>query len=124
MPSQWVIYVATAIACEVALHLPFRQTIETMLGTLQRSMRVIVSKRISDHWKETVLPVYSIRLFKASILFLALIAVFLMPFAAGGFLFLGGIKDLVAAMSEWPVIAIMTALACVYLWLRVKFRHG
>ncbi len=40
-------------------HLPFRRAVEDLLGVAQKSLGVLHSKRISDHWKERVLLRYA-----------------------------------------------------------------
>jgi len=43
----------------------------------KKIVRVIKSKKISDHWKEKILPIYSLLIFRASLsMFFALIIVF------------------------------------------------
>ena len=52
---------------ELAIRLPLRAGISTILASSGRSAQVIRSPRISDHWKEKALLGYSARIAKASL---------------------------------------------------------
>jgi len=49
---------------------------------LRKAVRVMASRRISDHWKESVLPRYARSMFASSVLMFASLIVALSPFAA------------------------------------------
>ena len=47
------------VTVEYFRHLPFGRAVEDLLGVAQKSLGVLHSKRISDHWKERVLLRYA-----------------------------------------------------------------
>jgi len=119
-----VICIATLIACEIAIHAPFRSTLGELLNLMQRSYKTIKSSKVSDHWKETILPIYSLRMFKASFLLIYLILLMAAPFALAVFFLDNGNIDLMAELETTQTILLMTGLAILYIWLRIKILHG
>ena len=73
------IVAATVIACEIALRLPLVTSVATMSATAGRALRVMRAPRVSDHWKERILPAYAGRLLKASLLLLASVLGIVLP---------------------------------------------
>lgn len=63
--------------------LPLATRIETVLSTMRKALTVIGSKRISEHWKERVVPAYSAKIFLASLDVALRIALVLLAFVAG-----------------------------------------
>ncbi|GGB97033.1 hypothetical protein GCM10011494_14380 [Novosphingobium endophyticum] len=54
----WVIG-ASCLAAELFSRLPFERTVAGMMKCGSRAGWVFSSRRISDHWKETVMPAYA-----------------------------------------------------------------
>jgi hypothetical protein len=57
----WVIG-ASCLAAELLSRLPFERTVSSMAQCAHLAGHVISSRRISDHWKERVLPAYAGRM--------------------------------------------------------------
>jgi len=57
----------SALAVECILRLPFIPLVKAVIGANRKALRVIGSKRISDHWKEKVMLAYSGETLKASL---------------------------------------------------------
>ena len=55
-----------------------------MMKLVRKAGRVIASDRISDHWKELVLPRYSMSLLASSFLMLGTLLLVFSPFAVAG----------------------------------------
>ena len=76
--QQWLIFpenlqyfVAVIIGIfivELAIHIPLIKTVRSIVSQADKSIKIILSNRISDHWKEIILPVYSFRLLKYSLI--------------------------------------------------------
>ena len=49
----------SVLAVEVLLRIPILPTVSSMHGTALRSLKVVTSKTISDHWKEKAVLAYS-----------------------------------------------------------------
>ncbi len=73
------------IAVEIIIRSRILHQVTTITSTAKRAVSVMASKRISDHWKEKVLPKYSLKIMRASVtmlgIFLAIIAVFFLIFS-------------------------------------------
>jgi hypothetical protein len=74
-----LVALAGVLASEAMLRLPLIATIKGVVKVSQKSMRLLKSKRISDHWKERVLPAYSLRMAKGSVGFFLLLCAGLLP---------------------------------------------
>jgi len=119
-----VICIATLIACEIAIQAPLRSALGELLNLIQRSYKTIKSSKISDHWKETILPIYSLRMFKASFLLICLILLIAAPFALAILFLDAGNIDLMKELESTQTILSMTGLAILYIWLRINILHG
>ena len=57
-----LLVVGAILASEIFMRLPLMDQVTVIVGTARRSAATVRSRRISDHWKETVLPAYSVRM--------------------------------------------------------------
>ena len=73
-------------AVEYFIQLPFGRESSSLLAIARKSLRVLGSKRISDHWKESVLVRYAFEIFKSSLYLTLLIAGLLTCLGVGRFL--------------------------------------
>jgi hypothetical protein len=75
---DWVLVcISTFLAVEVFLRTSLKRNIGELLDYTKRSYATIASKKISDHWKEKVLPRYALRIFvnSSGLLFCLFLAV-------------------------------------------------
>ena len=88
----WLLAAIASIgAVEVILRLPLMRTIGRFRSTLSMVSSVIGSTKISDHWKEKVVPIYALRLLRLTALtaaymllvFVHFIVLFVVAAAAG-----------------------------------------
>ncbi|MBT0667852.1 hypothetical protein HT136_05665 [Novosphingobium profundi] len=54
--------VLCTVVCELFLRLPIAQACTRLTGVGRSASRVLLSRRISDHWKERVMPVLALRM--------------------------------------------------------------
>lgn len=118
------VLLAGVLASEALLRLPLLPVIRRVTATARKSGRVLASKRISDHWKERVLPRYSWIIGAGSVQFLALLMLALAPVAALGLVFPGGIGAWGAALMRPAVIAALCLVSLLYVWVRLRVRRG
>ena len=112
--------IATLVACEVALRLPLGRILTTLSGSAKQAMKVLSSKKISDTWKEKMLPVYAGRIMKASLsLFVCLIAIAL-PVVVIASLVTGSVATGSALLMQPLYLVEMIAIGVVYIWVRAK----
>ncbi|WP_413868926.1 hypothetical protein [Albidovulum sp.] len=121
----WIfVLVAAVLASEAFLRLPLLPVIRRVAETARKSGRVLASKRISDHWKERVLPRYSWIIGRGSVQFFALLMLALAPVAVLGLVFPGGFGAWAAALMRPQVIAALCVISIAYVWLRLRVIRG
>lgn len=113
------VVIAGVLASEAFLRLPLIPTITKVSATARKSSKVLASKRISDHWKETVLPRYSLIIGKGSVLFFLMLCLALLPVAIMGLIYPGGIGAWTHELLRPLVILVLCVVSIGYIMLRV-----
>ncbi len=109
---------ASVLASESVFHLPFERIVSASLSTARKSVAVIQSPRISDHWKARALLRYSAMLLAGTL------ALALMCGAVLGIVALVGLAshlfkhDLFPFLMAWPGLATMTGVSVLYVVVR------
>ena len=117
----WLFVVAAGVlASEAFLRLPLISTIKRVTETARKSSRVLVSKRISDHWKERVLPRYSLVIGTGSVRFFLMLCLALLPVALLGLVYPGGLVAWGEALLRPLVILVLCVVSIGYILLRVR----
>lgn len=99
---------------ELMIRLPVFSTLARFNAVGARALSVIGSRKISDHWKEKVLPRYAFRLFKLTMLIALYLVVAFLPFLLCHAAALAiGAPFFEFAMS-WTGIVFITIVATVY----------
>lgn len=112
-----LVVVVTLAAVWCFLRTPFRRGATDLLKAGSQAFAVMSSRRISDHWKEKVLPRYAGQMFMASgTLFLCLLAL-VVPVAAGELIARLWGADLIGAMSTWQGLGLSLLTASVQMRL-------
>lgn len=103
----WLAVVLVTIAAVVAfLFSGFEAVLANYRDVSRKALRVVRSKRISDCWKERVLPVYAARLLKATLGLAWCLALLLAPVAIAAVLLSLVSVDLVGTMTSWTGLAV------------------
>lgn len=111
-------------ASEALLHLPLMQQVHGLNAASRKSFATIASKRISDHWKERVLPAYSGRMARSSILFFVMLCVALAPVVLVGLIAQGGLPHWLPLLMTPAAIALLCGASLGYIVLRLKVLNG
>ena len=119
-----LVALAAVLASEAMLRLPLVAQARGVIDVSGRSMHVLRSKRISDHWKERVLPAYSARMAKGSVGFLLSLVAALVPVALIGLALPGGLAAWLHELLRLPVILALCAVSVGYIWLRHRLVRG
>ena len=106
---------------EMFLRLHALARIKDLNELLRKVARVIRSTKISDHWKETVLPSYALQLFTLSLLIFAILIA-----SCSGFLILGVVSNFLGGSfvdlsASVLGITVCTVSALAYAALRGMF---
>ncbi len=115
--------IAAIAASELLLRLPLMQQFHGLGRASRKSMSTIASKRISDHWKERVLPTYSVQMARCSILFFVLLCVAIAPVALIGLAASGGFAMWLELLMTPAAIALLCGVSLAYIFIRLKFVH-
>lgn len=110
-----------AICCvlvEVFRRLPLTETTHSMAALAGKSVAVISSRAISDHWKEKVLLAYSVAMLKRTVVLLGFILLLLGIVGAG--ILIGEMLelDVYAFLLSWQGILYSTLIAAAYATVR------
>lgn len=117
----WVfVLLAGILASEAFLRLPLLPVIRRVTATAQKSGRVLRSGRISDHWKEKILPSYAWVIGKGSVQFFVMLMLALAPVAFLGLVFPGGMAAWAAALMRPLVILALCVVSIGYIWIRLR----
>lgn len=111
------------IAVEYFIRMPFLFHVKSLINIVQKSSHMVVSKRISDHWKEIVLLRYSRDLLiHAMIIFLIMVGCFLLVVLSALFVdwFFNYSASIIEYISSSPGIIVMTISAILYVFIRQK----
>lgn len=117
----WLLVIVAAIlASEALLRLPIMAKIKDVSEISQKAMRVLKSGRISDHWKERVLPAYAKRIGIGSVAFFALLCLGLLPVLVAGLIYPAGLAAWADALMRPFVILVLCAVSLGYIWIRLR----
>jgi len=107
-----------AAAISLLRLLPLRPAVLSLRRTLRKSIATITSRRISDHWKERVLPSYAGSVFLESSRILVFLLILLVAFGAASFVvlwpFLGDPAKVLSRMLHWQLNLCALLLGCLY----------
>jgi len=112
------------LAVEYFYYLPFAKLSKCLLVKMKKSVRVVTSQRISDHWKEIVLIRYANEIMKTTIYLLLILLGLLLLIIASALFFdwLAGqeLKAEDALSQPWNWV-FMTLVATLYLYFRNRY---
>lgn len=118
------ILLSGAAAVELFFRLPFLAQVEAINGGALKALDVVRSRRISDHWKERVLPAYAGRILRASLLLGVLLALCAALFALVWVLVAwapsGGARAALEQLARPPVQGIVLVACIVWAVLRTR----
>lgn len=112
------------IASEILVRLPLIQQVSFIVATARRSAATVRSKRISDHWKETILPAYSLRIAGRSIYFFFLLCLVALPVVLIGMMAPGGIAHWLDLLMRPFAIAVLCICSILYIFVRTRLARG
>jgi hypothetical protein len=117
----WLLVALASIGfVEVLLRLPFRGLLFQLKMVVIKVRRVVLSPRISDHWKEKVLLAYAFAMLKTSVLLFGCLILGTFPLAAAVLVGRSLSVDVPGLLSSWLGVLFATLVAVGY----VKVRHG
>jgi hypothetical protein len=123
--AELALLVAGAVvASEILVRLPLMRQVSVVAETAQRSSATVRSKRISDHWKQAVLPAYSLRIAARSLYFFLLLCLVLLPLALIGLLAPGGMTNWLDLLMRPFAIGVLCICSILYILVRTRLARG
>ena len=121
------VILSTIICIEIFLKLPIFGHLSKIRGYSSRSIGVVKAKKISDHWKEKVLPVYSRKILTYSLLLvcdlLVLLIAYMVPYGIFGMAFGGGsFYEVSQTLYRYELQIVILSCCVVYAMVRRKFK--
>ena len=132
--NHLILLVVCLLSVEIFIRFNYIALINSTIKTIKKATYIILNKNISDHWKENVIPAYSLQMMKSSmqmlLVFLLIICIFLIVnnFFSGflGFTFSlnGIIESILFAFSyayirkliaKWIIIIVGWSKSCINL---------
>ena len=112
--------IMTVAGCELAYRLPISESVSSFWRNISRSWAVLRSSRISDTWKERVLPAYARRMIVHSLAFLGYLMLILAPIAIGGLLAFESPQALLVTLADYRAALAMMAAAVAFAVARTR----
>jgi len=118
----WILdYVYLIVACIISIELLIRlnliSNVNSVVKISRKVLHIIITSRISDHWKERMVPAYAFILLKNSLLILGILFLIILVFSA--FIVLS--SKFLALLLSVTGIATSIVISLTYLKLRVTF---
>lgn len=123
---------ALALGAAAFVELFIRLGVMTRVAALNdattRALSLVKAERVSDHWKERMLPVYAGRIFSASMLVTALIfagvAAFLAIVQVGGMAITGAGFNAIEASAAPAAVIFASIAGGAFAFVRMRRAHG
>lgn len=112
--------IGVALTVEAFIRLGFLDRANRLTATINKSMTVLASGAISDHWKAKVLPRYSIRLLVDSLTLFALMLLAFLPITVIALAADATGEPLSLYLASWTGILVSSVIAMVYVLLRKR----
>ncbi|MEZ5654629.1 MAG: hypothetical protein R3E04_01880 [Sphingobium sp.] len=124
MTNYLLLIIAAIAASELLLRLPVLHQVRKITAVTRKSSATLRSNRISDHWKEMVLPTYSMHMGGCSILFFLLLCVVALPVILVGFVAPNGMRNWLSILMQPVPILILCASSLLYILARTRLSRG
>lgn len=116
-----VVGLVTVSAVESFLRLPFRSQAASLQQALTRARSIMLSPRISDHWKEKALLAYAARIMRATATIAVSLAVVALAALATAWLLarvLNLDRPIAEILGTWPALTVSIIIATIYVVIR------
>ena len=117
MLNYLYLIVACVISIELLIRLNLMSYVNSVVKISRKVLHIIVTSRISDHWKEKMVPVYAFILLKNSLLILGILFLIILVFSS--FIVLS--SKFLALILSITGVAMSIVISFTYLKLRVIF---
>ena len=119
-----LLVVSAMLASEIFLRLPLMDQFSIIIDAARRSAATVRSRRISDHWKEMILPAYSARMAGHSCYFFLLLCLVALPVAIVSVAAPGGVAHWFEYLMQPFALVTMFASSALYILVRTMTVRG
>ena len=112
-----ILFVICFFSVEIFIRSNYLHLINSTINLSKKAIFIILNKNISDHWKENIIPKYSLQMMKYSIKMLLVIFWIIFIFVIADKLFSG----FLAFTLSWSGIIESILLAFSYVYIRKLF---
>jgi len=114
-------YISLLLICilsvEIFIKSNFLSNLDLIFNLIKQVVHVVISRNISDHWKEKTLPVYSLRIMKYSLKIFIILSLLLFLFLMVGFFF----NDFLSLVLSLSGVIMSLFFSIGYFYLRKSF---
>ena len=112
-----VLFLLLIIVIEIILNFKFFYKLNLITKLLNKAIKIITNKKISDHWKEKIIPKYSIKIFRISFLIILLFSLILFIFYIASLIF----EDFYLAIYSFEGILLSILFSFFYSLIKINF---
>ena len=112
-----VLFSVCLLSVEIFLRSNYITLINSIINVSKKAISIILNKNISDHWKEFILPKYSLQMMKYSMQMLLILFLIIFIFVIADKFFSG----FLAFTLSWSGIIESILLAFSYVYMRKLF---
>ena len=109
-----IIFFSCILSVEIFTRTKFLKHLNSVILSIKKITLLIFNKKISDHWKEKVIPVYSFIMMIASIKMLLILILIISNFLLFEYLYVGVLNFLLS------IIGILESLLIVYVYIKAR----
>ena len=78
-----ILFLVIIICSEILFQGKYIFSINSLVRAFQKSFKIVISKKISDHWKEKIIPQYSLKMIQLSLnILIKFLTIFMIFFIA------------------------------------------
>ena len=112
--NHLILFIICFLSIEIFIRSNYVLLINSTIKVSKKAISIILNKNISDHWKENIIPKYSLQMLKYSIQMLLIIILIVFIFVIADNFFSG----FLAFTFSWNVIIESILLAFSYAYIR------
>ncbi len=112
--NHLILFVICLLSIEIFIRSNYISLIKSLVEVSKKAINIISNKNISDHWKENIIPKYSLQMMKYSLQMLLILFLIIFIFIIAENLFSG----FLAFMFSWNGIIESIIITFTYAYIR------
>ena len=108
-----ILFAICFLSVEIFIRSNYVHLINSTINVSKKAISTILNKNISDHWKENIIPKYSLQMMKYSLQMLIILFLIIFIFVIAGYLS----KGFITFTLSWNGVieSILIAFSCAYI---------